>query len=201
MFLIVVRLFLLLLVVVFSSSCITAMEWSTDDENDLEYKPPKKVAVFKKDNKSGRKGYQKKEVEDYEDIPDIYEVVASTDDFNEVDILLRSELEEANFKIVKVSHVTKGMKEQGRKDFWEDMNIYLVCKLSDGYFILKRNPHLVGFCPYRIYTYRDKEGQIVVGFVKPSLAISYMGVVDIKAINLFKKHDLQLKKILDDLSK
>jgi len=199
--LIVVRLFLLLLVVVFSSSCITAMEWSTDDENDLEYKPPKKVAVFKKDNKSGRKGYQKKEVEDYEDIPDIYEVVASTDDFNEVDILLRSELEEANFKIVKVSHVTKGMKEQGRKDFWEDMNIYLVCKLSDGYFILKRNPHLVGFCPYRIYTYRDKEGQIVVGFVKPSLAISYMGVVDIKAINLLKKHDLQLKKILDDLSK
>ncbi len=201
MFLIVVRLFLLLLVVVFSSSCITAMEWSTDDENDLEYKPPKKVAVFKKDNKSGRKGYQKKEVEDYEDIPDIYEVVASTHDFNEVDILLRSELEEANFKIVKVSHVTKGMKEQGRKDFWEDMNIYLVCKLSDGYFILKRNPHLVGFCPYRIYTYRDKEGQIVVGFVKPSLAISYMGVVDIKAINLLKKHDLQLKKILDDLSK
>ncbi len=198
---IVVRLFLLLLVVVFSSSCITAMEWSTDDENDLEYKPPKKVAVFKKDNKSGRKGYQKKEVEDDEDIPDIYEVVASTDDFNEVDILLRSELEEANFKIVKVSHVTKGMKEQGRKDFWEDMNIYLVCKLSDGYFILKRNPHLVGFCPYRIYTYRDKEGQIVVGFVKPSLAISYMGVVDIKAINLLKKHDLQLKKILDDLSK
>ena len=198
---IVVRLFLLLLVVVFSSSCITAMEWSTDDENDLEYKPPKKVAVFKKDNKSGRKGYQKKEVEDYEDIPDIYEVVASTDDFNEVDILLRSELEEANFKIVKVSHVTKGMKEQGRKDFWEDMNIYLICKLSDGYFILKRNPHLVGFCPYRIYTYRDKEGQIVVGFVKPSLAISYMGVVDIKAINLLKKHDLQLKKILDDLSK
>ncbi len=198
-------LFFLLQVSFFLSSCITAMEWSTEDENDMEYKPPKQTAVVKEEKKlkvqEKSRGYREKPVEEEEEeIPDIYEVVVNIKDFQELDMLLRSELEEANFKIIKVSHVTDGMKEQGRKDFWEDMNIYLICRLSDGYYILKRNPHLVGFCPYRVYTYRNKEGFLVVGFVKPSMAIRYMGVIDLKAIKLLKKHDLELKKILDSLN-
>ncbi|NPA53325.1 MAG: DUF302 domain-containing protein [Aquificae bacterium] len=181
------------------------MEWSTEDENDMEYKPPKQTVVVKEEKRlkmqEKSRGYQEKPVEEEEEeIPDIYEVVVNIKDFQELDMLLRSELEEANFKIIKVSHVTDGMKEQGRKDFWENMNIYLICRLSDGYFILKRNPHLVGFCPYRVYTYRNKEGFLVVGFVKPSIAIRYMGVIDLKAIKLLKKHDLELKKILDSLN-
>ncbi len=198
------KLFLLLFPLFFFSSCITAVEWTTEDENDMEYKPPKETALIKESKKTAEKskakGFEEKKVEEDEDIPDIYEVVVNIRDFQELDILLRSELEEANFKIIKVSHVTRGMEEQGRKDFWKDMNIYLICRLSDGYFILKRNPHLVGFCPYRVYTYRNKEGFLVVGFVKPSIAVRYMGVVDIKAIELLKKHDLQLKKILDSLN-
>jgi uncharacterized protein (DUF302 family) len=182
------------------SSCITAMEWSTEDEDDLEYKPPKAVNVSKKITKEkNTPEYSEKEIED-EDLPDIYEITVGTKNLDELDILLRSELEEANFKIIKVSHVSDGMEEQGRKDFWKDMNIYLICRLSDGYFILKRNPHLVGFCPYRIYTYRNKEGFLVVGFVKPSIAVRYMGTVDIKAVELLKKHDLELKRILDSLN-
>ena len=196
-----VILFLLSAAAPFLFSCVTAMEWTKDDEDDLEYKPPKEVSVVK-ENKNISKASKKinsKETEEEEDIPDIYEVTVNIKNFEELDMLLRSELEEANFKIVKVSHVTKGMEEQGRKDFWKDMNIYLICRLSDGYFILKRNPHLVGFCPYRVYTYRNKEGLLVVGFVKPSIAIRYMGVVDLKAIKLLKKHDRELKKILDNL--
>ena len=184
------------------TSCITAVEWSTDDEDNLEYKPPKEVSVVKEAKKIDKKKKinPKPVEEEEEEIPDIYEVTTNIKDFEQLDMLLRSELEEANFKIIKVSHVTKGMEEQGRKDFWEDMNIYLICRLSDGYFILKRNPHLVGFCPYRVYTYRNKEGFLVVGFVKPSIAVRYMGTVDMKSIKLLKKHDLELKRILDNLN-
>lgn len=195
-------LFLLTAAAPFLFSCVTAIEWSKDDEDDLEYKPPKETSIVKEnknDSKTSKKINPKEMEEEEEDIPDIYETVVNIKNFDELDMLLRSELEEANFKIVKVSHVTKGMEEQGRRDFWKDMNIYLICRLSDGYFILKRNPHLVGFCPYRVYTYRNKEGFLVVGFVKPSLAVRYMGTVDLKAIKLLKKHDKELKKILDNL--
>ncbi len=195
-------LFLLFAVAPFLFSCVTAMEWSNDDEDDLEYKPPKEVSTVKEIkniSKTSKKINPKEVEEEEEDIPDIYEVTVNIKNFDELDMLLRSELEEANFKIIKVSHVTKGMEEQGRKDFWKDMNIYLICRLSDGYFILKRNPHLVGFCPYRVFTYRNKEGLLIVGFVKPSIAIRYMGVVDLKAIKLLKKHDRELKRILDNL--
>ncbi len=182
------------------SGCITAMEWSTRDEDDDEYYPPKKVAVEKKKENKNSKGYKQKAVdEEYEEIPDIYEVAVKMS-YKEADLLLRSALEEANFKIIKVSHVTKGMKEQGRTDFWEDMNIYLVCKLSDGYFVLRHNPHLVGFCPYRIYTYRNKDGLLVIGMVKPSMAVRYMGNPDMKAIEILKKHDIQLKNIIDEIT-
>ncbi|MBK3332900.1 DUF302 domain-containing protein [Persephonella atlantica] len=192
------RLILLLLTVyAFTlNSCITAMEWSTRDEDDDEYIPPKKVTVEKKEN---LKGYNPKpQEEEEEEIPDIYEVSADIS-YEEADLLLRSALEEANFKIIKVSHVTKGMKEQGRRDFWEDMNIYMICKLSDGYFVLRHNPHLVGFCPYRIYTYRNKDGLLVIGMVKPSMAVRYMGNPDMKAIQILKKHDRQLKEIIDQI--
>ncbi len=201
---VILRYLLLLFLIPFLfSSCITAMEWSTEDEDDIEYKPPKTVNLQKKSSDTHKENVKRinpdLEEEEEEDIPDIYEITTSTESFDELDMLLRSELEEANFKIIKVSHVTEGMEEQGRKDFWKDMNIYLICRLSDGYYILKRNPHLVGFCPYRIYTYRNKENELVVGFVKPSIAIRYMGTVDIKAIKILKKHDLELKKILDNL--
>ncbi|MDQ7056153.1 MAG: DUF302 domain-containing protein [Persephonella sp.] len=159
------HLFLLTAVSILLSGCITAMEWSTRDEDDDEYIPPKQVTVKKEKNLKGSS--PKPQEEEEEDIPDIYEVSADIS-YEEADLLLRSALEEANFKIIKVSHVTKGMKEQGRRDFWEDMNIYLICKLSDGYFVLRHNPHLVGFCPYRIYTYRNKDGLLVIGMVKPS---------------------------------
>ena len=182
------------------SGCITAIEWSTRDEDDDEYYPPKKVAVEKKKENKNSKGYKPKaDQEEEEDIPDIYE--ASVDmSYKEADLLIRSALEEANFKIIKVSHVTKGMKEQGRTDFWEDMNIYLVCRLSDGYFVLRHNPQLVGFCPYRIYTYRNKDGLLVIGMVKPSIAVRYMGNPDMKAIEILKKHDTQLKNIIDEIT-
>ena len=137
--------------------------------------------------------------EEEEEIPDIYESAVDMS-YKEADLLLRSALEEANFKIIKVSHVTKGMKEQGRTDFWEDMNIYLVCRLSDGYFILRHNPQLVGFCPYRIYTYRNKDGLLVIGMVKPSMAVRYMGNPDMKAIEILKKHDIELKNIIDEIT-
>ena len=180
------------------SGCITAMEWSTRDEDDDEYYPPKKVAVEKKKENKNSKGYKQKAV-DEEEIPDIYEVAVDMS-YKDADLLLRSALEEANFKIIKISHVTKGMNEQGRTDFWEDMNIYLVCKLSDGYFVLRHNPHLVGFCPYRIYTYRNKDGLLVIGMVKPSMAVRYMGNPDMKAIEILKKHDIQLKNIIDEIT-
>ncbi|SNZ06858.1 Uncharacterized conserved protein, DUF302 family [Persephonella hydrogeniphila] len=180
------------------TGCITAMEWSTRDEDDDEYIPPKKVAVEKKKN-SEKKGYNPQFTDEEEEIPDIYEAVVDMP-YEEADLLLRSALEEENFKIIKVSHVTKGMEEQGRKDFWKDMNIYLVCKLSDGYFVLRHNPQLVGFCPYRVYTYRNKDGLLVIGMVKPSMAVRYMGNPDLKAIEILKKHDFQLKRIIDEIT-
>ncbi len=187
------------------TGCVTAMEWSTRDEDDDEYIPPKKVVATKEKpqktskNKNHR-GYNPAPVDEEEgEIPDIYESTVNMN-MEEADLLIKSALEEANFKIIKVSHVTKGMEEQGRKDFWKDMNIYLICKLSDGYFVLRHNPQLVGFCPYRLYTYRNKDGLLVIGMVKPSIAIRYMGNPDLKAIQILKKHDLQLKKIIDEIT-
>ena len=132
------------------------------------------------------------------DIPDIYEVSCKIN-FEEADLQLRSALEEKNYKIIKVSHVTKGMKEQGRKDFWENMNIYMICRLSDGYYVLKHNPWLVGLCPIRIYTYQNEEEKLVIGMFRPSLAIKWMGNPDLEAIKVLKTYDKELKEVIDSI--
>jgi len=169
--------FFFLIVTISGISCTAQISWESGDPWDDDY-------------------YEEKR---YPEIPDIYERSVSIS-FEEADLMIRSALEEENFKIIKVAHVSEGMKEQGRTDFWEDMHIYMVCKLSDGYFILRHNPQLVGFCPYRIYTYRNKEGDLVIGMVKPSLAVKYMGNPDSKAVELLRKHDIQLKKIIDEIT-
>ena len=98
-----------------------------------------------------------------------------------------------------MSHVTRGMKEQGRTDFWENMNIYMVCRLSDGYYVLKHNPWLVGMCPIRIFTYRNKEGKLVVGMFRPSMASKWMGNSDLKALKVLKLYDKELKEVIDSV--
>jgi len=132
------------------------------------------------------------------DLPDIYEVSCKIN-FEEADLQLRSALEEKNYKIIKVSHVTNGMEEQGRKNFWKNMNIYMICRLSDGYFVLRHNPWLVGMCPIRIYTYENKEGKLVIGMFRPSLAIKWMGNPDLTAIKVLKTYDKELKEVIDSI--
>jgi uncharacterized protein (DUF302 family) len=156
--------------------------WEDDEKETLINKEEKKAPV-------------KQLEEDFEELPDIYEVSCDTS-FEEIDLQLRSALEEKNYKIIKVSHVSKGMKEQGRTDFWEHMNIYMICRLSDGYFVLKHNPWLVGLCPIRIYTYQNEEGRLVIGMFKPSLAIKWMGNPDLTAIKVLKTYDKELKEVI-----
>ncbi len=132
------------------------------------------------------------------ELPDIYEVSCDIS-LQEADLMLKSALEERNYKIVHVSHVTKGMKEQGRKDFWEDMNIYMICRLSDGYYVLKHNPWLVGMCPLRIFTYRNKEGRLVIGMFRPSLSSKWMGNLDMEALKTLKLYDKELKEAIDSV--
>lgn len=137
---------------------------------------------------------------DEEDMPDIYEKSVNLT-FEEVDMLLRTELENSNFRIVYVSHVSKAAKEgQGMKDFWNNMNLYLVCKLSECTKILKHNPQLLSQFPIRIYTY-EKDGKIVIGTFKPSTAIKYMGNPDAEAIRALKVLDMEIKKVIDSVSK
>jgi len=136
--------------------------------------------------------------EEFIDLPDIYEVSCNISVEN-ADLQLRSELEERNYKIIKVSYVTRGMKEQGRTDFWEDMRIYMICRLSDGYYILRHNPWLVGMCPLRIYTYRNEEGKLVIGTFRPSLSAKWMGNPDLQAYKVLKTYDKEFKEILDNI--
>ncbi|RMA96139.1 DUF302 domain-containing protein [Hydrogenothermus marinus] len=195
----ILNIFSIFLISMFLSSCgieyISMSEHDPwDDEDNVKIK---KVSTKEKHIKEKKLPESaKEEAEEIVELPDIYEISCELS-LEEADLLLKSALEERNFKIIKVSHVTRGMKEQGRTDFWEDMNIYMVCRLSDGYFVLKHNPWLVGMCPLRIYTYRNKENKLVIGFFRPSLAMKWMGNPDLKAIKILKLYDKQLKEAVD----
>ncbi|MCX7760165.1 MAG: DUF302 domain-containing protein [Hydrogenothermaceae bacterium] len=134
-----------------------------------------------------------------EEMPDIYERSVNLT-FEELDLLLKTELENANFKIVHVSHITKGVQEQGVKDFWKNMTLYMVCKLSECSKVLKHNPQLLSQFPLRVYVY-EKDGKMVVGTYKPSTAIKYMGNPDADAIKALKQLDKELKKVIDTVVK
>ncbi len=175
------------------------VSWENHDPFEDEEEKVKIVKVKSKIQKTPKatEEFQEK-VKEIIELPDIYEVSCDIS-LQEADLMLRSALEEKNYKIVKVSHVTKGMKEQGRTDFWEDMNIYLVCRLSDGYYVLKHNPWLVGMCPLRIYTYRNEEGNLVIGMFRPSLSAKWMGNPDFKALEILKTYDRELKEVIDSV--
>ncbi|RUM48090.1 MAG: hypothetical protein DSY47_06170 [Hydrogenothermus sp.] len=168
--------------------------WEDEDRGEIVSSKSEKTAETQ-NNKTKNKI---KVEEEFVEIPDIYEVSCSID-FEEADLQLKSALEEKNYKIIKISHVTKGMREQGRTDFWENMNIYMVCRLSDGYFVLKHNPWLVGLCPIRIYTYKNEEGKLVIGMFRPSLAIKWMGNPDLVAMKVLKTYDKELKEVIDSV--
>lgn len=136
---------------------------------------------------------------DEEEMSDIYEKSVNLS-YEELDLLLRTELENNNFKIVHVLNITAGVEEQGVKDFWKHMHIYLVCKLSECSKIMKNNPQLASQFPLRVYTY-EKDGKLVVGTFKPSTAIKYMGNLDKDGIEALKNLDKDLKKVIDKVSK
>ncbi len=188
------HLFLFVLGIGILTSCgeLKGISWETGDPWDDEYKAPKQEKVAKE--KSGTKSFDIEET----DIPDIYERSINLS-IDEADLLIRSELESRNIKLVHVLYITRGIEEQGYKDFWKDMRIYLACNLSNGYVIFKHNPQLVGMFPCRIYTYRNKEGKLVIGMVKPSIAVKYMGNPDFEAIKLLKKLDKTFKEIIDTI--
>lgn len=132
-----------------------------------------------------------------EDMPDIYERTVNLT-AEEVELLLKTELENRNFKIIYVAHVSKGAQEQGIKDFWQNMNLYLVCKLSECTKVLKNNPQLLGQFPIRVYTYQ-KDGMMVVGAFRPSTALKYMGNPDTEAIKVLKQMDREIKEVIDSI--
>lgn len=134
-----------------------------------------------------------------EDLSDIYEKSVNLP-YDELDLLLRTELENNNFKIIHVLNITAGVEEQGVMDFWKHMHIYLVCKLSECSKIMKHNPQLASQFPLRIYTY-EKDGKMIVGMFKPSTAIKYMGNLDAEGIKALKTLDKELKKVIDKLTK
>ncbi len=185
--------FLVLGIFIFSScGGIKGMSWETGDPWDDEYKSPKKEELVEGKSRTNNIDFEEA------DIPDIYE--RSVDlSIEEADLMIRSELESRNIKLVHVLYITRGIEEQGYKDFWKDMRIYLACNLSNGYVIFKHNPQLVGLFPCRIYTYRNKEGKLVIGMVKPSLAVKYMGNPDFEAIKLLKSLDKIFKEIVDTI--
>ncbi len=117
----------------------------------------------------------------------------------EADMIIQSEAEGRNLKIIKVLHITKGIKEQGYKDFWEDMRIYLTCSLSMGYKIMKKNPHLAAFFPCRIFTYKDKDGKLVVGMAKTTPLISKLKIKDEEAIKTLKHVEKTMREIINAL--
>jgi len=198
------KLLFLTLSAMYISSCgeIVAMKWESKDPDeppifakDIAKKEESKVAQ----KNEAVKPIPKREAEEYynEEIPDIYERSVALS-MEEVDILIRNALENRNLKILHIMHITKGLKEQGVKDIWEDMNVYLVCRLSDGAVIFKHNPQLLSQTPCRIYTYR-KGDRIVIGMFKPSTAIRYMGNLDLDAIKTLKKLDKELKDVIDEV--
>ena len=117
----------------------------------------------------------------------------------DADMLIQSEAEGRNLKIIKVLHITKGVEEQGHKDFWKDMNIYLTCSLAMGYKIMKKNPHLAAYFPCRIFTYRDKDGKLVVGMSKTTPLIKKLKVKDKEAIKTLKQVEKTMKEIINSL--
>ena len=179
----------LVLGIVFISSCggIKGLSWTSSDP--WEDEEDKTVQIKTKEG-----NIEVKET----GIPDIYERSADLS-IDEADLLIRSELESRNIKIVHVLYITRGVEEQGYKDFWKDMRIYLACNLSKGYVIMKHNPQLIGWFPCRIYTYRNKEGKLVIGMVKPSIALRYMGNPDMDAIKVLKDLDKTFKEIIDSI--
>ena len=174
-------------------------------------KPQKKVSLSKSEKKTETKTEAKTEKKSFleslasavvtdsedEEMSDIYERTTKMS-YEELDLALRTELENHNFKIVHVLNITKGVEEQGNKDFWKHMHIYLVCKLSQCSIIMKHNPQLASQFPFKVYTY-EKDGKMVVGTFKPSTAIKYMGNLDADAIKALKDLDLELKKIIDNV--
>ncbi|NPA52834.1 MAG: DUF302 domain-containing protein [Aquificae bacterium] len=117
----------------------------------------------------------------------------------EADMVIQSEAEGKNLKIIKILNITKGVQEQGYKDFWEDMRIYLTCSLSMGYKIMKNNPHLAGYFPCRIFTYKDKDGKLVVGMAKISPLIKKLKIKDKTAITTIKYVEKTMREIINAL--
>ena len=199
---------------IFLFSCggtIKDVSFETGDYLGTGYdeKPQKKITL-QKENKEKQPVEKKSflsalssavvsDSEDDEDMSDIYER-STTMSYQELDLLLRTELENANFKIVHVLNITNGVEEQGVKDFWKHMHIYLVCKLSECSKILKHNPQLASQFPIRVYTY-EKDGRLIVGVFKPSTAIKYMGNLDADGIKALKTLDREIKKVIDTITK
>lgn len=199
---------------IFLFSCggtIKDVSFETGDYLGTGYdeKPQKKITL-QKENKEKQPVEKKSflsalssavvsDIEDDEDMSDIYER-STTMSYQELDLLLRTELENANFKIVHVLNITNGVEEQGVKDFWKHMHIYLVCKLSECSKILKHNPQLASQFPIRVYTY-EKDGRLIVGVFKPSTAIKYMGNLDADGIKALKTLDREIKKVIDTITK
>lgn len=199
---------------IFLFSCggtIKDVSFETGDylETGYDEKPQKKITL-QKENKEKQPVEKKSflsalssavvsDSEDDEDMSDIYER-STTMSYQELDLLLRTELENANFKIVHVLNITNGVEEQGVKDFWKHMHIYLVCKLSECSKILKHNPQLASQFPIRVYTY-EKDGRLIVGVFKPSTAIKYMGNLDADGIKALKTLEREIKKVIDTITK
>lgn len=189
---------------IFLISCggtIKDVSFETGDYLGTGYddKPQKKITITKTEKKSFLEALSSAVVVDPDDeeMSDIYERTTKLS-YEELDLALRTELENHNFKIIHVLNITKGVEEQGNKDFWRHMHIYLVCKLSQCSKIMKHNPQLASQFPFKIYTY-EKDGKIVVGTFKPSTAIKYMGNLDADATVVLKELDLELKKIIDNV--
>lgn len=184
---------------------IKDISFQTGDYLGTGYDEPKREKVQLKEEAKERRSIIKSlsvavaEPAEDEEMPDIYEKSVSMSP-EEVDILLRTELENKNFKIIYVSHVSKGAQEQGVENFWKNMNLYLVCKLSECSKVLKNNPQLLSQFPIRVYTY-EKDGRVVIGAFRPSTAIKYMGNPDAEAIRSLRNLDRDIKKVLDSISK
>lgn len=196
---------------VFLFSCgstIKDISFETGDYLGTGYddKPQKTIKTKKEPTKEEKKPFLStlssmvvSDSDEEEEMSDIYEKSVNLS-YEELDLLLRTELENNNFKIVHVLNITAGVEEQGVKDFWKHMHIYLVCKLSECSKIMKNNPQLASQFPLRVYTY-EKDGKLVVGTFKPSTAIKYMGNLDKDGIEALKNLDKDLKKVIDKVSK
>ena len=139
------------------------------------------------------------EPSDEEEMFDIYEKAAKLS-YEELDKLLRTELENNNFKIVHVLNITNPTEGRETTELWRNIHIYLVYKSPQCAKIIRHNPQLVSQFPFKIYTY-EKDEQIIVGTFKPSTAIKYMGNLDAEGIRALKEIDLELTEIIDKITK